>query len=59
MTYLSDEVEGDHISGLSGDGVGSKLELVVRSNRDHHSRSRGTHGLSQANSEHSRETHLG
>lgn len=39
-TYLADEVERHHVSGLSGDGVWRELELVVCCYRDHHSRGR-------------------
>lgn len=33
---LRDEVEGDHVAGLGGDGVGGELEFVVRGDRDGH-----------------------
>lgn len=58
MPYLRNKIEGDHISGLSSHRVWGELELVVRSNCDHHSRSRGTHGLGKPDSENSGETHL-
>jgi hypothetical protein len=34
-TYLRDEVEGDHVSGLGGDRVGRELELIVCSYGNH------------------------
>ena len=35
-THLSDKVEGNHVSRLSGNGVWCKLELIVGSYRDRH-----------------------
>lgn len=58
MSYLSNKVEGNHISGLSGDRVGRELELVVRRNGDHHSGSGSGHGLGKPGSENSGEKHL-
>jgi hypothetical protein len=47
VAYLADEVESDHVTGLSDDGVWRKLELVVGSNRDHHGGSGGSQALGQ------------
>ena len=58
ISYLSEEVESNHISGLGSDRVGSKLELVVRSNRDHHCSGGSGHGLGKPGSEDSGEKHL-
>jgi hypothetical protein len=35
-TYLRNEVEHDHVSRLGGDGVRGELELIIRSDSDHH-----------------------
>jgi hypothetical protein len=35
-TYLRNEVECDHVSRLGGDGVWGELELIIRSDSDHH-----------------------
>lgn len=56
--YLSDKVEGNHVSGLSDDRVGSELELVVRRDSDHHSGGGGCHGLGKPGSEDSGVKHL-
>lgn len=58
MPYLSDEVEGDHISGLGSDRVGGELELVVCRNSDHHGGGGSGHCLDKSGSEHCREKHL-
>lgn len=58
MPYLSNEVEGDHVSGLGSDRIGSELELVVRRNRDHHCGGGSGHGLSKSGSEDGGEKHL-
>ena len=58
FSYLSEEVKSNHISGLGSDRVGSKLELVVRSNRDHHCSGGSGHGLGKPGSEDSGEKHL-
>ena len=58
MPYLSDEVEGNHVSGLSGNRVGGELELVVRRNGDHHSGGGSSHSLGKPGSEDSGEKHL-
>jgi hypothetical protein len=57
-SYLSEEVESNHISGLGSDRVGSELELVVRSNRDHHCGGGSGHGLGKTDSEDGGEKHL-
>ena len=56
--YLSNEVEGDHVSRLGGDRVGCELELVVRCNGDHHGGSGGSHSLSKPGSEDGGEKHV-
>jgi hypothetical protein len=56
--YLADEVESDHVTGLSGDGVWCKLELVVGSYSDHHGRSRGCQALGQSRKYDVGEEHL-
>jgi hypothetical protein len=58
ISYLSEEVESNHISGLGSDRVGSELELVVRSNRDHHCGGGDSHGLGKSDSEDGGEKHL-
>jgi hypothetical protein len=57
-TYLGNEVEGNHVSRLGRDRVGSELELVVRCNSNHHSGSRSGHSLGKPGSEDSREQHI-
>ena len=56
--YLGNEVESNHVSRLSGDRVGSKLELVVRRDSDHHSGGGSGHGLGKPGSEDSGEKHV-
>lgn len=56
--YLSNEVEGNHVSGLGGDRVGSELELVVRRDSDHHSGGGSCHGLGKPGSEDGGEEHV-
>ena len=58
ISYLSEEVESNHVSGLSSDRVGSELELVVRSDRDHHCGGGSGHGLGKPDSEDGGEKHL-
>lgn len=56
--YLGNEVEGNHVSGLGGDRVGSELKLVVRRDGDHHSGGGSGQGLGKPGSENSGEEHL-
>lgn len=58
VSYLSDEVESNHVSGLGSNRVGGKLELVVRSDRDHHSSGGSSHRLCKPDREDSREEHV-
>ncbi len=58
LSYLRNEVESNHVSGLGSDRVGGKLELVVGRNRDHHSSSRSSHCLEKTGSENCGEKHL-
>lgn len=43
--YLSDKIEGNHVSWLSSHRVGCECEPIVRCNSDHHCCSRSSQAL--------------
>lgn len=58
-TYLADEVEGNHITGLGDDRIRSEDELVVRANGDLHGGSHDSRALGKSSENNAGVHHVG